>query len=493
MLQTTTELGWQFTWGTVVWLIANLMAVATVPSVLYHRKGQPLSSLAWLFALIGLPVVGVFAWWTIGRLRMQRIKRRRVNARNVMSRHISALGARLPDVPLRSMGALATAPSLSDDELGQIFPVTRDNQVELLVDAAEAYPVMITAIEAARHHIHLQFYIWEADATGRHFRDLLVTKAKAGVEVRVLIDAVGGSAVNDSFMEPLKAAGAAIAFFLPARIFSWQNTINFRNHRKIIVIDGQTGFIGGLNIGDGYTRDWHDLAVRLDGPVVDQLQEVFADDWFFANGENLADPAYFGGTTPQTPEALRDRARCHVARCRIMASGPDTRQNATHDALFIGITGAKRRLWLTTPYFIPDTAIQVALRTAAYKGVDVRLMLPHRSDVPFVRLAGRSYYGDLLAAGIRIFEYDGAILHAKSVLIDDKLSVVGSANLDIRSLQLNFEANCIINSQAINASLAALFEKDLVRSVEIRPEDLQNRRFGAEFLETVAHLLSPLL
>jgi cardiolipin synthase len=492
MIPFVSELGSPLTWGTVLWLVADLMAVATIPSVLLHRKGRPLAALAWLFAIMGVPILGVAAWWSIGRNRLRRIRRRWAYARDRMDRQFADLTRRFPIAPLRGRTPMALSGRLPDEELGQIFSVTDGNQVEILIDGTDAYPAMEAAIRAAKRHIHVLFYIWEADETGQHFRDLLAEKARAGVEVRVLIDSVGGSAVRGTFMAPLRAAGATVAFFLPSAFANRQLTINFRNHRKIIVIDGETGFIGGMNIGDAYRRAWHDIAVRLDGPVVEQLQEVFADDWFFTTAEPLADPAYFGHAHRQSAGSLRHPNRCHLAHCHVMASGPDTRQNATHDAIFIGMTSARQRLWVTTPYFIPDTAIQVALRTASYRGVDVRLLLPRRNDVPLVQMAARSYYSDLLSAGIRIFEYDAAILHSKAMIIDHDTSVLGSANLDIRSLQLNFEVNVVITSGTVNASLAKLFAADLTHSVEIRPEDLQTGLKG-ELLEALAHLLSPLL
>lgn len=492
MLPFVNEFGSPLTWGTALWLVADVMSVATIPSVLLHRKGRPMAALAWLFAILGAPLLGVAAWWLLGRRRLHRIRRRWMTARDRMDQRFADLSRRVGKASLGSRSPMALTGRLEDDELGQVFPVTQDNQVELLVDAAAAYPAMEAAIAGARRHVHLLFYIWEADDTGRRFRDRLVEKARQGVEVRVLIDSVGGSAVRGRFMDPLRAAGAKVGFFLPSTFVNRQVTLNFRNHRKIIVIDGETGFVGGMNIGDEYTHDWHDVAVRLDGPVVDQLQEVFADDWFFTTGEALADPAYFSHSRPQGTVSLRHPRHCHLAACHVMASGPDTRQNATHDAIFIGMTSAKQRLWVTTPYFIPDLAIQAALRTASYRGVDVRLMLPRRSDVPLVRLAARSYYSDLLSAGIRIFEYDGAILHSKAMVIDDDTAVVGSANLDIRSLQLNFEINVVLSSGAMNAALADLFRQDLLQSVEIRPKDLRTG-LQAELLEAMAHLLSPLL
>lgn len=323
-----------------------------------------------------------------------------------------------------------------------VFPATRDNAVEVLLSGDEAYDAFERAVRDARHHIHFEFYIWRADETGRRFRDLLMEKARAGVEVRVLYDGIGGSEVHGEFMRPLVEAGGRAAPFLPVNIFERRLRVNFRNHRKIIVVDGQVGFTGGVNIGDEY-REWEDTAVRLEGPVVYQLQEVFAEDWYFATGENLATNLYF-------PPAFGPSA-CEAppgsATARVIASGPDLKRQIMHQVFFMAISLARTRIWLVTPYFIPEQSIIAALTTAALRGVDVQLIVPGdgASDVSIARWAGQAFYEELLESGVKIHEYKGKVLHAKVLLVDDVWSFVGSANLDIRSFRLNFEINCLVS------------------------------------------------
>jgi cardiolipin synthase len=273
--------------------------------------------------------------------------------------------------------------------------------------------------------------------------------------------------------------------------------LNFRNHRKIIIVDGVVGYIGGFNIGDEYVKDWHDTAIGMTGPVVDQLQEVFADDWYFATGEDIMTAQHFGRWR-KVPEGLAIRNADGSeppadAECDVIASGPHTPQNSAHDAIFVAITQAAQRVWIMVPYFIPDSDMLTALRTAVYRGVDVMLLLPLKIDQPIARLAARSYYEVLLQAGVRIYEYQPGILHGKAILFDDELSLVGSINMDIRSFKLNFEISCLVLSRTLAKQLAALFERDLRDSREITLADMENRSPVSKLVESAAHLLSPMI
>jgi cardiolipin synthase len=283
------------------------------------------------------------------------------------------------------------------------------------------------------------------------------------------------------------------AAFLPLRLRR-RITLNFRNHRKIVVVDGHDAYTGGLNVGDAYREQWHDVGLRLRGPVVEQLQRVFADDWLFATGEDLALPTYFGAARPvRRASADLPEGEDPDAACAVVASGPDQRYNLTHDSFVMAINEATERIWLTTPYLIPGPTLLTALRCAVYRGVDVRLIVPARNDVWVAKMAARSYYPDLLESGIRLFEYEPSVLHAKVLIFDRGLSVLGSANLDTRSFQSNFEVSCFISSRAANQALAELFERDLARSHEVQREDVSLDHVWERLVEAAAHLLSPLL
>jgi len=486
-------LRWSTDWWLLFLALSYLLAVVSVPSVLLQRRGRPHSAVSWLLVLFALPWIGIILWWAIGRkyLERQRRRRRKAAARTafaltrVREDDADATTAPLDLLPIQRMPL---------EEAEWVFPPTIGNRVRLLVDAAEAYPAMESAIRAARQHIHISFYIWNDDATGRAWRDLLVEKARAGVQVRLLLDGLGSRfARRRNLMRPLEQAGGEVAFFLPLTLWSSRPTINFRNHRKIVLADGCTGFLGGINIGDEYTTGWHDLALQLEGPTVDQLQETFAEDWFFATGREIVTPQIF--CQWQTPEgrAALPAPDDDQAVCSILASGPHTPHNFTHDALFLSMAQAKERVYITTPYLIPEESTMAALRTAVYRGVDVRVLVPAKSDAWVVQWAGRSYYPDLLAAGVRLYEYQPNILHAKSVVIDNDLSIVGSANIDVRSFRLNFEASCLARSKPLARRLLDLFSRNLQHSREITHEDVQRRSYLSQLGDAAAHLLSPLM
>jgi cardiolipin synthase A/B len=476
-----------------LWAFASLasyiFALFTIPSVLLRRRGRPIAAISWILALFAFPFFGQVAWWILGRRHLERQRAQRQKTTEQLQRDLATLKAHLKSAP-EVENALVLFRDLPTQLRESIFLPTTANRIQLLIDAAQAYPAMKQAIRDAKEHIHFLFYIWQNDAVGREFRDLLVFRARDGVEVRVLVDSLGSSLIDETFLRPLRAAGVEISY-VPARIFQNRPTLNFRNHRKILLVDGKVAYGGGLNIGCEYTSNWRDIGLRMAGPVVDQYQEVFVDDWYFATGQNLTDPRYFGRWDEIEESDLT--ASEHFANCAVIASGPHLKTKILRDAFFVAITSAQKRVWLITPYFIPDTAIMVALQTAVLRGVDVRILVPGLSDVPFVKFAARSYYEDLLKVGVRIFEYQTSILHAKALLFDDELSIVGSANLDIRSFRLNFEITCLIASESFNKELAEHFLGDCANADEISLEETRQRSTAMQLVEAIAHLMSPML
>jgi cardiolipin synthase len=481
------HLGWDLTWWTVLLAVSELFALATVPSVLIQRRGQPLSAISWTLALVGMPFLGVLSWWLIGRSHLERKRRKKVRARWAISRGFASFRPEAEreegESPFQAFKVMP------EQEAAGVFPSVSGNRVTVLVDGRETYDAMERAIRSATHHVNALFYIWQPDATGRRFRDLLCEKAREGVRVRVLLDAFGSGKATGKFMDPLREAGGRVGIFMPTRFLRRSLAINFRNHRKILVADGCAAYTGGLNVGDEYTRDWRDVGLLLHGPVVSQLQEVFLEDWYFATGEDLAEKEFLPwcGVPDGVGEAGSD------ARCAVVASGPDTLYNATQDAFFLAFTLARKRIWITTPYLIPDSATQTALRTAVYRGVDVRLLVPARSDSAVTRLAGRSFYPSLLSGGIRIFEYKPAVLHGKSWVFDDEWAAIGTANMDTRSFRLNFEVSCFLQGREVNARLASLYARDLEASEEVTLQQLAQAGPIQQFKEAAMNLLSPLL
>ncbi|MDX9722174.1 MAG: cardiolipin synthase [Myxococcota bacterium] len=477
-------------------LILSLVSVSIVAVVsvwIVLEKRQPTSTLAWLLAVITLPYLGLLLYWLLGRRRVHRktafksfmreaVSPNLPSLRETLSEHADSQRGQKSIEAKRHLLMLATRNTDEQPTVG--------NDVRILCDAAETYPALFEAIESAQHFVHVEYYIIQPDSVGERLRQALLRKAKEGLEVRLLMDGVGCWRLSSSWLNSLSQAGVKLASFLPPHLPTailgqrW----NFRNHRKLVVVDGRIGLMGGLNIGEEYEGRskrlgyWRDRHLRIAGPAVHSLERVFIEDWHFATAASLDPTEHF--PTPQMPgDEL----------VQIIPSGPDRAWQSIHMQLFVAITTATRRCFITTPYFVPDESIRVALVTAARRGIDVRLIVPSRSDLRLVKWAGRSYYHRLLQAGVRIFEYQKGFLHAKTLVVDGNCGTVGSANMDIRSFRLNFELNAFIYGKDFARKLEAIFERDQADSKEITLEELDKQGPGYRFMEGLARLMSPLL
>ena len=475
--------------------LVEALALLLVPVVLLQRK-EPASTVAWILALIFLPGVGAVLFLMFGRDRVRIPLRGKETADRALAEKNSPASLRHPHpVP----------PHLEADEDGE-GPVLRDlfhvstalgraepthaNHVDLLVDGEATYAALEAAIDAAEHHVFAEYYLVRRDGTAAWFRDLLVRAARRGVRVKLLLDGYGSFWISRRWLAPLREAGAEVVFFLPARLILLQ-PMNLRNHRKIVVIDGKVAFTGGINIGDEYRgreRPWRDAHLRVEGQAVLPLLLVLAQDWFFASRRHIEDA--------EIDRAREARPPAGDASVAIIRSGPDIQgpeRETIHRVLFCAITSARESVLITTPYFIPDRSILVALQTAALRGVDVRILFPSKSNHPFVFQAARSFYEDLLAAGVRIFEYGPGMIHAKTMVVDGTVALVGSANMDIRSFRLNFEVHAVIHEASVAERLARCFREDLAVSKEIEREAFLARSLGSKGIEAAARLLSPLM
>jgi cardiolipin synthase len=347
---------------------------------------------------------------------------------------------------------------------------------------------MRAAIRAARHHVHLETFIFQPDDTGKEFLDLLTKKAREGVQVRLLYDAMGSIRFQRKLLGQLWAAGGKSSVFLPLNPFRRRLQVNMRNHRKIMVVDGQIGFIGGLNVGDEYlgmvTRFgfWRDTHLRIEGPAVSDLQRVFSEDWDFASGEYLQDRSYFSPQTRDGPFPVQ-----------VIDSGPDREVKGIREMYFAAILQARQRVWIASPYFVPDAGLRDALRLAGTLGVDVRLLGQYHPDKWVPLYAARYYWTEMLDAGVKVYQYTKGMMHAKVVLVDDQWASVGTANLDNRSLHLNFEVNCLIYSPRAVAELDRAFRRDLADSIRLDRDVYAERPFAGRLLENACRLLSPIL
>ncbi len=460
-----------------------------IPHLLLLKK-RPSATLAWLWAIVFIPFVGAFAYFAIGT---DRLKRRRLRRRSLYSAR-SSRGAAPESTTDGATAGMLSLLSLRDRQFLQLMsrinqlPVSSAGGLRILRDASDFYAALEARIKGARHHVHLEFYIWNPDETGARFLRLLAEAAGRGVVVRLLLDGVGSHGFTEDLLGDLKAAGGHFSWFQSLDPKRNRFFLNLRNHRKLQVIDGVTAFVGGMNIGREYEGldpalgHWRDVQVEADGPVVRELQDVFADDWFFATGERIASKAFF----PVFQGDVR-----HLAH--VVLGGPDRRNEPISKSIVSLLNEASGRVWIATGYFVPDDVILAALELAASRGVDVRLLISEKNDHPWLVVVGRSYYGQLLAAGVRIFEYSVGINHAKVMLADDRWAMVGSANLDYRSMRLNFELNLLFHSAERNDELARILEHDFRLSQEIDPGTFAKRPFRRKFAEAALRPLSPML
>jgi len=470
-------------WLNSSWLLLDLAIIAVLIPVVILQRRESGATLAWILVIVLIPFLGLLAFWVFGttRLYIRRRKRSRIEAR-------LAPALQKLHLPLSTRLLVADLPpSLLQlaEKLDAVGPY-HGNEVALLRQGSAAFDALEAAIDQSVHHIHMVYYIWEADATGMRLRDALTRACDRGVEVRLLLDDVGSRSARADFFQNLLAAGGLVKRFLPVNPLSRQLSLNNRNHRKIAVMDGEVGFTGGMNVGDVYAglgEPWRDLHARICGPVVHSLQEVFCQDWYHASAEDLVSTAYF-------PPIKGSGKVC----AQLLASGPaDERWRSIHTLLFAAINLAQQRVWIETPYFVPDPPILIALQTAALRGVDVRLLLPGRSDHPLVLHAGRSFLDQLLAAGVRVFEVQDAMPHAKTVTIDSVFSTLGSANMDQRSFRLNFEANLFFYGKDIARELEQDFLSFCGEANEVTTVSRQSISKRQRLTEGVSRVLAPLL
>ena len=463
-------------------LVDVLIIVVLVPRIVLQRRDSA-ATLAWVLVIVLFPYLGLLAYWVLGETRLKVRRRRRLKKEQALAASIARIKQGLPEDPPRLSlppGLLRLAETL--DGTGPL----PGHSVALFDDGSLWFDDLEAHIAGAKNHIHLLFYIWQPDRTGRRIRDALVRAATRGVEVRVLVDDIGSRRVTRRFFKPLLAAGGQVHRFLPVNLFSRHLPLNFRNHRKIVVIDGKIGYTGGMNVGDEYAgldENWQDLQVKVLGPVVHEMQIVFCLDWYFTTEEDLCDPKYFPPL-----EMAGD------AWAQLLSSGPaDGSWRAIHTLLFGAINLAEKKLWIETPYFVPDPPVLMALCTAALRGVDVRLLLPGRSDHALVLYAGRSFQDELLEAGVRVFELDGIMLHAKALTMDGEFSTVGSANMDQRSFRLNFESNVFFYDARVARQLEGDFLARCDQATEITVDTRRNIPTWQRLLEGFARILAPLL
>lgn len=469
------------TWWTLATIAEILWILSMAVGIVLERR-SPVATIAWIAILAWLPFLGVAIYFFFGPRRLRRRTLRRAAGQKLLAQAVASIKEDSEHPIARSQLAKLVVGA------GEAPPLLATS-VELHFDGADAFDSLFEAIDRAQHHIHLEYYIYETGKLGTELRDRLTACAKRGVEVRLLIDWVGSHGLRSSFFGSLVAAGAQLAWFNPVagRRLS-PRLANFRSHRKIVVIDGMIGFTGGMNVADCHSskltpNNWRDTNLRVEGSAVRSLARVFLEDWYFAT-EALP---------PTGDRYIVPPTRLGEELVQFVASGPDQATFAIQKLYFGAITSARERVWLQTPYFVPDEAMTEALVSAALRGVDVRLIVPQHGDNAVVDLAARSYFPDLLRFGAQVLEYAPRFIHAKTCVIDTDLSIVGTANFDNRSFRLNFEVVAAIYGEKTNAKLAAAFEKDLESAHSLNNQALRREPFRRRAAEAIARLFSPML
>ncbi|KAA6328789.1 Major cardiolipin synthase ClsA [termite gut metagenome] len=443
---------------------------------------NPVKTIAWVLVLAFLPFVGLVFYFFFGRSnRHQRIiSRKSYNSllKKPMAEYQAQGTSEIPEKYSRLIQLF--------QNVNQAFPF-EGNRVEIYTDGSTKIDALICELRKAKHHIHLEYYLIENDTVGRRVRDVLIEKARQGVEVRFIYDDVGCWTLKSHFLKEMRDIGIEVKAFLEVHFPLFTSKVNYRNHRKIVVIDGRIGFVGGMNLAERYVNGlpwgaWYDMHIMLEGKAVHGLQTAFLLDWYFVSRTLITSSQYF----PRIEI-------CGSTLVQIVTADPIGPWKVIMQGLILAISGAKKYIYMQTPYFLPTESVIIAVQTAALSGVDVRLMIPKRADNWITNLGSHSYVADLLRAGVKVYFYKKGFLHAKLIVSDDKLSTVGSTNIDFRSFEHNFEVNAFLYDTNTALRMKEIFIRDQHQSTQIYLRHWQKRPLRNRVTESFIRLFSPLL
>ena len=468
----------------LILLLYSLIVLGAMVAVLLDNR-QPSKTMAWLLVLVFIPVIGIVLYFFFGQnTRKEKIISRQsldqLTKRSILN-FVEQRDLKLPET-------YRTLIRLFSNE-GQSLPF-KNNKVDIFTNGHDYFLALLAAIGRAQHHIHLDVYIFDDDSLGNLIADALIDKSKQGVEVRVIYDDVGCWKVPSSFFERMRDAGIDVHAFMPVKFPAFTSKMNYRNHRKLCVIDGHEGFIGGMNIAQRYVsgrngEPWRDTHLRIQGAAVYGIQSAFLIDWYFVDRTLISDRIYY-------PEIARKHENDCLAQ--VVTSNPTSRWPEIEQGYVRIILEARRYVYMETPYFLPTEPVLSAMRTAALGGVDVRLMLPERTDTKLAEWAGRSYVLEALEAGVKVYYYKAGFNHSKLLVCDDLLCSCGSTNIDFRSFTNNFEANVFFYNGGMAIRMKQVFLRDQENCNVV--EDLSvltNRPFVNRLWESFVRLFSPLL
>lgn len=466
-------------------LILYFIIVATTMVVVLMENRQPMKTVAWLLVLSFLPVLGIILYFIFGQnIRKERhINKHSLDpfTRQSMLEYTEQKNLELPEEH-EQLIQLFTNQNLS-------LPFV-NNEVEFYTSGRQFFPVLLSAIREARHHIHLDTYIIDNDSLGNQFADALIAKAQEGVEVRLIYDDVGCWRTRSKFFKRMQKGGVEVCSFLPVYFPALTSKINYRNHRKLCVIDGQIGFIGGMNIAQRYidgtgTQPWRDTHLKVRGGCVNALQRTFLEDWYFVSNRLITDAVYYPTPSSVVPNSCLTQ---------VVTSSPTAQWHNIMQGYVRILLQARKYVYMETPYFLPTEPVVFAMRTAALSGVDVRLMLPFHGDSKIVEWASRSFLPEIIKAGVQVYLYKAGFLHSKLLLSDDTICTCGSTNIDFRSFENNFEANIFFYDKDVTRRMKRIFLDDQRHCVLANEVERKHRTpFLDRFVQSVFRLFSPLL
>ena len=469
---------------TILWVI---IAMAVIHVVMDNR--QPAKTMAWALVIIFVPVVGLVFYLFFG------INHRKERMVSQLSVDQLTKRSMLGFVEQQNLRIPERHKQLVDLFVNQSFSLPfKDNQIDIMTDGYAFFPELLKDIAKAKHHIHLDMYIFEDDALGRLVADALIDRAREGVMVRVIYDDVGCWQVAHRFFERMREEGIEVAAYLPVRFPSFTSKVNYRNHRKLVIIDGETGYIGGMNIALRYVKGtgdqpWRDTMLRVKGGAVYGLQRAFLIDWYFVDRTLITNRDYYPPlSTFHSPPSTNN------CLTQIVTSGPTNPYPEIMQGYVRMILAAHRYVYIETPYFLPNEPVLFAIKTAAKAGVDVRILCPLRSDARFVEWASRSYLREAYEAGVKVYLYQAGFLHSKVMVCDDSITTTGSTNVDFRSFENNFEANVFIYDEGMAIRMRNVFLRDQENAILL--SDLPQRihpSFKKRLWESLIRLMSPLL
>lgn len=490
------EMLWDITKALFLWILDNLVFINIILSILiiFFQRRNPTAVWTWLLVLYFIPIVGFLLYLVVGqdyrKSRMFKMKEIEDEIKYAVRRQEESIYRRKLRLKTPEMERFQSLILYNLNTAEAVL--TDNNDIRIFTDGREKFDALIEEMKGAKNYIHLQYYIIRDDELWKEIEEILLKKAAEGVEVRVLFDSMGCRKMREKSWKRLEKGGVEVAEFFPAFLGQFQFRVNYRNHRKIAVIDGRVGFVGGFNIGREYigldTKKfgyWRDTHLCIEGSAVTSLAVRFVLDWNYAAKENL----FLEDRLFEIPEYERD-GRSLV---QIVSSGPDSKYDSVRDNYLKMIQMAEHHIYLQTPYFIPDQAILDSLKIAAKSGVDVRIMIPCKPDHPFVYWATYSYIGEMVAAGAKCYVYNNGFLHAKTLSIDGMVACVGTANMDFRSFGLNFEVNAVIYSERTVQRLERAFENDMTLCTQVTRKVYDERGLVIKAKEQFSRLLSPLL